>query len=158
MVSVRPVLFHISPHPLRYAPTLALQNQIHAIQLAQRRSMGNHPDILLILQHRPVYTAGRRQADVNDSQKEETRLKHLGADWISTSRGGQTTYHGPGQLVGYPLLDLGRMGVRPSPSLILYLTDTLLIISAFGEDIRVPTRKSAPNACARKARPSSLSI
>lgn len=64
-------------------------------------------DILLLLQHRPVYTAGKREKDPIQAEKERERLGKLGADYVQTSRGGQTTYHGPGQLVGYPLIDLG---------------------------------------------------
>lgn len=103
-----PILYHYFTLPLPYAPTLALQNVIHGIQLAQRRTASNaHQDYLFLLQHRPVYTAGRRQNE--DSVRDErARLTHMGADFEATERGGQLTYHGPGQLVGYPLLDLGR--------------------------------------------------
>ncbi|GAA5965058.1 hypothetical protein JCM3765_004842 [Sporobolomyces pararoseus] len=64
-------------------------------------------DILLLLEHRPVYTAGKREKDPVQAERERERLGKLGADYVQTSRGGQTTYHGPGQLVGYPLIDLG---------------------------------------------------
>jgi len=84
------------------------------LQLVQRRT-GSHKDIILFLQHRPVYTAGRRQSEL-EVHNERIRLNKIGADFITTTRGGQLTYHGPGQLVGYPLLDLSRttppMGVR----------------------------------------------
>ncbi|KIJ42414.1 hypothetical protein M422DRAFT_171237, partial [Sphaerobolus stellatus SS14] len=86
-----------------------LQQKLHEYQLQQRRAVpGSHPDILLLLEHRPVYTAGRRQNEAEISEEAE-RLCRLGADFVSTKRGGQTTYHGPGQVVGYPLFDLGRM-------------------------------------------------
>jgi len=62
------------------------------------------------LEHRPVYTAGRRQL-AGELANERHRLQQLGADWIATSRGGETTFHGPGQIVGYPLLDLKRMSL-----------------------------------------------
>ncbi|QRW05798.1 lipoyl(octanoyl) transferase [Ceratobasidium sp. AG-Ba] len=104
-----PILTHLFPRPLPYLRTLAVQNKIHALQLEQRRADPGHaPDVLLLLQHRPVYTAGRRQK-VEDLQLERARLEGIGADWVQTDRGGQTTYHGPGQLTAYPLLDLGRM-------------------------------------------------
>jgi lipoyl(octanoyl) transferase 2 len=108
-MALRPIACHIFPRPLPYTPTLALQQQIHELQLQQRRSsLGSNQDILFLLQHRPVYTAGRRQtySEVND---ESRRLRHMGADFVATRRGGQMTYHGPGQVVGYPLFDLGRM-------------------------------------------------
>jgi lipoate-protein ligase B len=68
-------------------------------------------DVLLLLQHSPVYTAGRRERDPVTAAAEGERLRKLGADYVSTMRGGQTTYHGPGQLVGYPIFDLDRAEV-----------------------------------------------
>jgi lipoyl(octanoyl) transferase 2 len=123
-MTLRPILYHIFPQPLPYAPTLSLQEQIHELQLRQRRaSPGLHEDILLLLQHRPVYTAGRRQND-SEVNEESLRLRHLGADFVPTRRGGQTTYHGPGQVVGYPLFDLGRM--RLSIAKYIYKLQTML--------------------------------
>lgn len=66
-------------------------------------------DTLLLLQHRPVYTEGRREESENFDVAEA--LRALGADYKLTKRGGQITYHGPGQLVGYPILNLGAMGL-----------------------------------------------
>ncbi|KAH9836568.1 chloroplast lipoate protein ligase [Rhodofomes roseus] len=115
-MSLPPILYHYFQLPLPYARTLALQERIHQIQLLRRRS-GQHQDYLLLLQHRPVYTAGRRQLLTSpEVEAEAARLTHIGADFVATKRGGQTTYHGPGQIVGYPLLDLGRstppLGIR----------------------------------------------
>ncbi|KAF9243756.1 lipoyltransferase [Melanogaster broomeanus] len=113
-MSLPPVLYHYFQTPLPYAGTLALQERLHQIQLASRRA-SSHQDILLLLQHRPVYTSGRRQAK-RELHSQRICLTNMGADFVMTSRGGQLTYHGPGQLVGYPLLDLGRtsppMGIR----------------------------------------------
>lgn len=110
------VLYHAFRTPLPYSRTLLLQQHIHQIQLAIRRiDPTAHKDILLLLQHRPVYTAGRRQTE-EEVALERARLTNLGADFVLTQRGGQITYHGPGQIVGYPLMDLGRyqpaMGIR----------------------------------------------
>ncbi|KAH7916500.1 lipoyltransferase [Hygrophoropsis aurantiaca] len=114
MAALPPVLYHYFSTPLPYARTLALQEKLHQIQLSLRRT-SSHKDILLLLQHRPVYTAGRRQTE-DDVQSERSRLTNIGADFVTTARGGQLTYHGPGQIVGYPLLDLGRtspaLGIR----------------------------------------------
>ncbi|KAI9101940.1 hypothetical protein DFS34DRAFT_567297, partial [Phlyctochytrium arcticum] len=66
-------------------------------------------DIVLLLQHPPTYTAGRRLKGSDASEGE--RLRKLGAGYFETLRGGQTTFHGPGQLVGYPILDLRKMGL-----------------------------------------------
>ncbi|KAG8736825.1 hypothetical protein FRC10_008816 [Ceratobasidium sp. 414] len=104
-----PILTHLFPRPLPYLPTLIAQNKIHLFQLEKRRTdPENTPDVLLLLQHRPVYTAGRRQK-AEDLVLERDKLQGIGADWVQTDRGGQTTYHGPGQLTAYPLLDIGRM-------------------------------------------------
>ncbi|KAF5374849.1 hypothetical protein D9758_000079 [Tetrapyrgos nigripes] len=114
-MSLPPIFYHYFPLPLPYARTLALQEKLHALQLAQRKLNYSHKDILLLLQHRPVYTAGRRQTEDAVSD-ERTRLIGIGADFVRTNRGGELTYHGPGQIVGYPLLDLSRyspaMGIR----------------------------------------------
>lgn len=114
LMSLPPVFYHYFQTPLPYARTLALQERIHQIQLASRRASSHH-DILLLLQHRPVYTSGRRQTE-HELETERARLTNIGADFVMTNRGGQLTYHGPGQLVGYPLLDLGRtsppVGIR----------------------------------------------
>lgn len=104
------ILFHHLRTPVPYKPALALQQRIHELQLTRRREGKHHPDVLLLLQHRPVYTGGRRQ-HVDELGAEQARLQRLGADWIPTARGGETTYHGPGQIVAYPLFDLGRMSV-----------------------------------------------
>ncbi|KAL1659504.1 hypothetical protein GGF50DRAFT_107482 [Schizophyllum commune] len=113
-MALPPILYHHFRVPLPYAQTLALQERIHQIQLAARRT-GSHKDVLLLLQHRPVYTAGRRQTE-DAVAAERRRLTDMGADFVTTQRGGQLTYHGPGQVVGYPLIDTGRwspaMGVR----------------------------------------------
>lgn len=105
-VKLPPVLVHFFKHPLPYTSTWNFQQRVHDMQLTLRDT-NDHPDILLLLQHRPVYTAGRRQTEVA-IQDERNRLQNLGADFISASRGGQLTYHGPGQVVGYPLIDLAR--------------------------------------------------
>ncbi|KAI9017186.1 hypothetical protein BC832DRAFT_527426 [Gaertneriomyces semiglobifer] len=97
-----------------YAKALALQNAIVASRTATNGEQDEFPDldILLLLQHPPTYTAGRRIVGTDATEGE--RLRKLGADYFETRRGGQTTFHGPGQLVGYPILNIQRMrlGVR----------------------------------------------
>jgi lipoyl(octanoyl) transferase len=83
-----------------YADALALQQQLVA-----RRRAGGIPDTLLLLEHPHVITLGtsaRREHILIDGA--EGTL--LGIDVFETGRGGDVTYHGPGQLVGYPILDL----------------------------------------------------
>jgi lipoyl(octanoyl) transferase len=87
-----------------YAEALELQREV-----AERRRRGEIPDALLLLEHPPVYTRGRR------SQPQELPM---GAEWYEaqgievrdTDRGGLVTYHGPGQLVAYPIVDLEPYG------------------------------------------------
>lgn len=59
---------------------------------------------LILLEHDPVYTVGMR--DKRYTAEEEIKLKSLGAEFYRTNRGGLVTFHGPGQLVAYPVLDL----------------------------------------------------
>ncbi|KJH43383.1 lipoyl(octanoyl) transferase [Dictyocaulus viviparus] len=68
-------------------------------------------NFLLAMEHCPVYTVGLRSSLY--SKTEENKLKKLGADFHRTSRGGLITFHGPGQLVMYPIFDLKRIGMRP---------------------------------------------
>lgn len=114
-MSLPPIIYHYFSRPLPYLRTLQLQEAIHALQLQQRRTSASHQDVLLLLQHKPVYTGGRRQTE-SETALERARLTTLGADFVLAQRGGELTYHGPGQLVGYPLLDLGRtspaIGIR----------------------------------------------
>jgi lipoyl(octanoyl) transferase len=75
--------------------------------LVEERRIGRIPDVLLLLQHPPVVTLGVRPSAsrVNIVATPE-RLADLGVEVHETGRGGDVTYHGPGQIVGYPILDL----------------------------------------------------
>lgn len=66
-------------------------------------------DVLILLEHPHVYTLGRR-ADESHVLVDKVGLRGLGASLYRIERGGDVTYHGPGQLVGYPILDLRRRG------------------------------------------------
>ena len=90
-----------------YPAALALQRDLH-----QRVVNGELPALLLLLQHPHVYTLGRRGSE-RDILVSETTLRELGADVYHSDRGGEATYHGPGQLVGYPILDLRAAGLGP---------------------------------------------
>lgn len=78
-------------------------------ELVRRRAEGEVPDLLLLLQHPHVYTIGRRgsRSDVLASPSELERLR---IPVHEVDRGGEVTYHGPGQLVGYPILGLRGLG------------------------------------------------
>jgi lipoyl(octanoyl) transferase len=78
-----------------YLETWDLQRQVH-----EQRVRGEIPDTCLLLEHRPVYTAGKRTSAL------DRPVGDPGAPVIDVDRGGQITWHGPGQLVGYPIVGL----------------------------------------------------
>ncbi len=78
---------------VEYEPALELQREFHS-SIADR----NRPNTLILLEHPPVYTAGRRTL--------ESELPQDGSRVIEVDRGGKITFHGPGQLVGYPIIKL----------------------------------------------------
>ena len=81
-------------------------------QLHEEVSSGRRPDTLVLLEHPHTYTLGRRGRD-HDILIEQSELGHLGIEVHHTDRGGEVTYHGPGQLVGYPIVDLRRWAGGP---------------------------------------------
>jgi lipoyl(octanoyl) transferase len=84
-----------------YADGLELQRQ-----LVEDRKADRIPDTLLLLQHPHVLTIGVKKDGRSHILASPDRLASLGVDVFETGRGGDVTYHGPGQLVGYPIVDL----------------------------------------------------
>jgi lipoyl(octanoyl) transferase len=84
---------------IRYADGLAIQAE------AAREVAEGGEESLLLLEHEPVFTLGR-YADAADVLLDEERRRALGIELFESDRGGKATYHGPGQLVGYPILNL----------------------------------------------------
>lgn len=82
------------------------------LRLHEEVSEGRKPDTLLLVEHPNVYTLGRR-GQLSDILIDEDELERLGIEVHYTDRGGEVTYHGPGQLVGYPILNLRRWGGGP---------------------------------------------
>ena len=101
---------------IAYPEALAMQEEIVAAKIADAAA----PDELLLLEHEPVYTIGRTpdQSSLGDAQ----RLPH---PVVQINRGGQATYHGPGQLIGYPILDLRPRG-QDLHRYLRFLEDVLL--------------------------------
>jgi lipoyl(octanoyl) transferase len=100
---------------LDYATGLRIQQQ-----LVDLRKEGKIGDVLLLLEHAPVITLGRnaKQQNVLLSQEE---LDRRGVQLFETDRGGDVTFHGPGQLVGYPIFDLHGFPNKAGTSTLKYL-------------------------------------
>jgi lipoyl(octanoyl) transferase len=105
-------------------------------RLADRRVAGEIPDVLILLEHSPVYTAGRR-SDPSHLLLAEHELARRGAELHFVDRGGSVTFHGPGQLVGYPILDLG-----PGGDVIRYLRNLEEVIIRACADLGVEVGRS----------------
>ena len=84
-----------SPTFLSYEEGYSLQQRVHSEVVS-----GAREDTVLLLEHKSVYTAGKRT--------EASELPNDGSDFVETNRGGKITWHGPGQLVGYPIMQLPR--------------------------------------------------
>jgi lipoate-protein ligase B len=97
----------IFPTPVSYAVAWELQSRIHA-----ERSLDLRPDTLLVLEHQPVYTLGRRTQESHWGGDEE-KLRAGGTELHRVNRGGSVTYHGPGQVLLYPILKLARYSAGP---------------------------------------------
>jgi lipoyl(octanoyl) transferase len=106
--SERVVLCHLGRAD--YAPTWDLQKALQARLIAAKRQDPPEPlpHVLLLVEHPPVYTLGK-SGDAAHLLASEERLRARGATFHRIDRGGDITYHGPGQLVGYPILDLDRL-------------------------------------------------
>lgn len=89
---------------VEYAEAWEIQRQLGAARRA-----GEIEDVLILLEHPHVYTLGRR-ADETHVLADAARLAEIGATLFRIDRGGDVTYHGPGQIVGYPILDLRERG------------------------------------------------
>lgn len=115
------------PNFISYDLGLAAQRALHREVVS-----GSKPDTVLLLEHSPVYTAGKRT--------EIHELPNDGSDFVETDRGGKITWHGPGQLIGYPIMHL------PQPidvvGYVRYIEQTLIeVIAEFGvTGIRVAGR------------------
>ncbi|HXR09703.1 MAG TPA: hypothetical protein VN792_02945, partial [Candidatus Acidoferrales bacterium] len=89
---------------VEYGAAWELQRRVVAA-----RKAGGIPDVLLLCEHPHVITLGR-SGKISNLRVSEEMLRRMGVSFFETNRGGDITYHGPGQLVGYPILNLA--GIR----------------------------------------------
>jgi len=91
------------PRPVPYLEGVAIQERLRSARHADEL-----PDVLLLLEHPPVYTRGRRTGP-GDLPMGEDWYRAQGIEVCDTDRGGAVTYHGPGQLVGYPIMAIDNV-------------------------------------------------
>ena len=97
-----------------YADALALQREAHERLVAGREARA--PMTLFLLEHAPpVVTVTRRVGAAEHVLASDEVLARHGIERVETDRGGDVTYHGPGQLVAYPIMDLQRLGLKVHP-------------------------------------------
>lgn len=118
---------------LSYSKALNLQKQISHLVLNAK-----YQNVLILTEHPPVYTIGIRTK--NYTIDDEERLKKLGADFHKTNRGGLITFHGPGQLVAYPIINLKNF----QPSIkwyVCHIEKTIINLCKkyYGLDARITT-------------------
>ncbi|BBL79881.1 Octanoyltransferase [Rubrobacter xylanophilus DSM 9941] len=105
-----------------YAEAWELQRE-----LVRKRRADEIPDTLLLLEHPPVYTVGRAARDASNLGMGEEYLRSLGAEVFWSDRGGDATFHGPGQLVAYPIL---RLRVRDTHGYLRDLEEVVIRVLA----------------------------
>jgi lipoate-protein ligase B len=120
--------------PERPVPYDEANLEMHA--LAERRLAGLDEDALILLEHPPVFTAGRRSRSEHLVWTEE-RIEDAGARLRRIDRGGSFTFHGPGQLVGYPVLDLG-----PRPDALAFVRRLEEVVIRATADVGIPLHRS----------------
>ncbi len=119
------------PDPVPYDAANAAMHE-----LAERRLAGGVPDSLIILEHPPIYTAGRRWKPEHIVWTEDAIVR-AGANLRFIDRGGSLTFHGPGQLVGYPVLDLG-----PKPDALEYVRKLEEVVIRAAKDVGVSLQRN----------------
>jgi lipoyl(octanoyl) transferase len=115
-----PELWTVDLGLVEHREAYALQQRVHAARRA-----GAIPDTVLLLEHPPVYTRGRR-SEPGELAMGEAWYRSQGIDVVDVDRGGKVTYHGPGQLVGYPIVrvdDVMDYVVRLERAMVAALAD-----------------------------------
>ena len=129
-----------------YLEAVAIQERVRAARQADEV-----PDVLLLLEHPPVYTKGRR-AEQSDLPMGEDWYRMHGIEVCDSDRGGRVTYHGPGQLVGYPV-----MRVRDVP-LYVRTMESAIIAALADEGIDAEVRHGLTGVWAGEAKIGSIGV
>ena len=127
--------------PIDYATALRLQQR-----LVDLRKEGKIGDVLLLLEHTPVITLGRNAKSANIIAAPE-QLRQRGVEVFQCDRGGDVTFHGPGQIVGYPIVDLRGLpssdGQRRSLGAVEYVRRLEEVLIRTCADFTIPTQRIA---------------
>lgn len=137
---MRPLIHLHFPRPISYRTAQTLQESLVSRFLAAKATgttLPAPPPHIITAEFTPVYTCGRREiGTVTPSQR--AYLEHSGqADFVEALRGGQTTFHGPGQLVAYPVIDLRAHKLTPREY--VCLLEKSLIATCARYDIKAMT-------------------
>jgi lipoyl(octanoyl) transferase len=148
--SALPELWVCQLGTVEYREGVALQERVRAA-----RQAGRVPDVMLLLEHWPVYTRGRRSAPGELPMGEDWYLMQ-GIEIAETDRGGKVTYHGPGQLVFYPLVQLRRRGLDVRQLVSALERSVIAWLADLG--IAAATRAGAPGVYVGDAKIASLGL
>lgn len=111
---------------VQYRPTYDLQRS-----LLDRRKSGEITDTLLLLEHEPVITLGRR-ADESHVLSDGLSITARGVEVVETDRGGEATYHGPGQFVAYPIVSVRELKLGPVAYVRILEETTIQLLRDYG--------------------------
>lgn len=117
-----------------YQRVAAIQDQAVAKYLAAKARPEITPPnpTVITAEFSPVYTCGRREVGSVDAKQQEYLRAEGKADFVEALRGGQTTFHGPGQLVAYPIIDLKRHRITPRDYVCLLEKSVIQTCAQFG--------------------------
>jgi lipoate-protein ligase B len=131
---------------IAYRDALFLQNRLRAL-----RQAGDICDTLLLLEHSPVYTLGRRTEDA-DLPLGADKYRSWGIDVVACDRGGRVTYHGPGQLVGYPIMAISNVHAY------VKTMEASVIAALSGEGVSAYTSEGLTGVWAHNAKIASIGV
>ncbi len=121
----------------------------------QKKTAPLSPDFLILLEHPPVLTLGR-WGRVGNILVDRHRLQELQIDLVRCERGGQVTYHGPGQLVGYPVLNLNYLGLGIRDY--VFLLEEVIIRALADYDLRASRKSGYPGVWVEEEKIASLGL